>query len=300
LDKVSDMGYDTVTIVSMNSARMDSLPKHARGGYLNQLLNGIQPDIGVLPGDNPELGNNVLPEDKYGQHKTQEHNTLLLFDVNRICMDKQEQNRNVFNDLMGLDQLQLAWPEVTVSTPKPCQTVVKTFSLVAIPHTLFEVDNSRNNELLLVNLITLSQRLAIVNGTPVLIAGEIRLPMQAIRNIISKQNQSTQEAFLKGAHQYFKQFNFLPSMTKGSTRDKQQLFKMEPIQCRRKDSVVKTWSPEHADCFIASKALEMTEPKGINVGETLGQQVQMKAIRESCVTKTEMHIPVRPPKHHGG
>ncbi|XP_052803000.1 uncharacterized protein LOC128233386 [Mya arenaria] len=298
------MGHDKLSIVSFNSSRkgLNSLPDVHRSPYLQRILEASEPEICLLPGDDKTVSMNSVKG--YGQYKVPSADgTVLLFDNNRVRMRSPNVSFNTFGPLPGLDMDNMVCPgvEVLSLTPSGNQSVVKEFSMVTWKYTM-STETKVKIETLAESLILFSQRLALLTGKPVLVGGELTIDHGSLKEIVGKLSKDGQEMFLSGVQPEMEKLGYLPSMAKGSLRDQRHLFMMNVFKCssgtnglghKRNEALV-------SDCFIASKALELTEAKLVDVEQVTGRQIKMEMLRKHCPTETSVHIPQRPPRHHGG
>ncbi|XP_060569456.1 uncharacterized protein LOC132727882 [Ruditapes philippinarum] len=303
------MGNDNLSIVSFNSSRKGllTLSPDQRPSYLQRIFqsSNAKPDICFLPGDDKYAKLNAIRG--YDQFTVpNSEDTVVLFDVNRVKMEKPKVSFNSFGQLPGLDFDKLVVPQVEVSTLQPYKQVVKEFSMISWKYGYFQ-STGFSVETLMESLITFSQRLAITTGKPVLIGGEMNIEYSTLMKIVKKLSTDQQEEFLANMQPVMCEQGFLPSMTKSSLRDIRHLFMMNVFQCKSTSSngVIKTWEDRQRteivpDCFIASKHLKLAEASLLDVEEVTGRQICMSLLQKHKPTQTSMEIPVRPPKHHGG
>ncbi|XP_045197274.2 uncharacterized protein LOC123551996 [Mercenaria mercenaria] len=301
------MGNDNLSIISFNSSRKGllTLSDGQRPSYLQRLFESAEPDICFLPGDDKYANLNVIRG--YGQYTIPNAEaTVLLYDSNRVKMMEPKASLNSFGPLPGLDFNQMVVPQVEVSTLQPYQQVVKEFSMVSWKHDFFQTATVEVKTLV-ESIITFSQRLAITTGKPVLIGGEMNIDFTILNQIVNKLSNDNQEDFLSTMQSVMSEQGFLPSMTKSSLRDIRHLFMMKVFRCKSNSSngVVKTWDDRKstevvADCFIASKHLQLAEASLLDVEKVTGRQICIPLLKTHKPTQTSMEIPVRPPRHHGG
>jgi hypothetical protein len=270
------MGNDNLSIVSFNSSRkgLQTLSSEQRPTYLQRLFqsSSAKPDICFLPGDDKYAKLNAISG--YGQFTIpNSDDTVVLFDVNRVKMEKPKVSLNSFGVLPGLDFDKLVVPQVEVSTLQPYQRVVKEFSMISWKYGYFQ-STGISVETLMESLITFSQRLAITTGKPVLIGGEMNIEYSSLVKIVKKLSTDQQEEFLTNMQPVMSEQGFLPSMTKSSLRDIRHLFMMNVFKCKSNSSngVIRTWEDRQRsevvpDCFIASKHLKLAEASLLDVEE---------------------------------
>lgn len=167
-------------------------------------------------------------------------------------------------------------------------------------------------------------------GTPILVGGDFNLEYSSIEQIVTHLNKKRTNEFMQQATNsgYFPPETYLPSMTKGTLRPQRHLFVMRVFASKQNNAIVAEYDSYHqSDYFIASKELELKDTSLLDLGQAIGRQTKVeKTCRdytetetEKCYaptkmhkkqtkteipcyapTKTEMVIPPRPPKHHGG
>jgi hypothetical protein len=270
------MGNDNLSIVSFNSSRKGllTLSPDQRPSYLQRIFqsSNAKPDICFLPGDDKYAKLHAIRG--YDQFTVpNSEDTVFLFDVNRVKMEKPKVNFNSFGQLPGLDFDKLVVPQVEVSTLQPYKQVVKEFSMISWKYGYFQ-STGISVETLMESLITFSQRLAITTEKPVLIGGEMNIEYSTLMKIVKKLSTNQQEEFLANMQPVMSEQGFLPSMTKSSLRDIRHLFMMNVFQCKSNSSngVIKTWEDRQRteivpDCFIASKHLKLAEASLLDVEE---------------------------------
>ncbi|XP_052805804.1 uncharacterized protein LOC128235109 [Mya arenaria] len=298
------MGQDHLSLMSFNSSRrgLCSLPTSQRSPYLEKIIVASAPDICLLPGDEKAVSMNAVKG--YGQYKVQSNDGLvMLYNNTRVRINSPHVSLNSFGPLPGLDMDSMVCPgvEVLSLTPSGNKSVIKEFSMVTWKYTMV-TEAKVQIETLAESLILFSQCLAWSTGKPVLVGGELTIDHGSLKQIVGKLCKEGQETFLSGVQPEMGKLGYLPSMTKGSLRDQRHLFMMNVYKCSsgtngfvqaRNEALV-------ADCFIASKALELTQAKLVDVEQVTGRQIKLEMLRKHCPTETSVHIPQRPPRHNGG
>lgn len=272
--------------------------------YLDKILNEEKADICFLPGDDQSAKLSGIVRG-YGQYLSPTADgTILLYNSSKVQMKKPDVNFSVFGHLPGIDFDQMVCPQVEITTHYPERRVVKEFNLISWKYTLYS-EPKTDISVLTESILLFSQRLALQTGKGVLIGGEMTIDYSLLQQIVKKVSTDQDELFMANMQPEMSQLGYLPSMTKGSFREHRHLYKMDLYRCSGPSmndtgsGVVKTW--KQADCFIASKTLELTEAKLVNVEQVLGREISVKCpLKEHAPTKTEMVIPPRPPRHHGG
>ena len=324
------MGYDvdTLKIISMNFTKAGKKPK----SYLRELLDGQQPDLCLLPGDNDELKKTVVCE--YEQCLTQGNNkTVLLYKAKKVKLTATTIGCNEFPQLPGINFDSMVCPQATVEVG-PYQEP-KRFSILMWDDRLTQerIDRRTQAE----NIIRLSQTIAEQRGSPILVGGDFNLEYTSIQKIVTHLNTERTNTFMEQATNsgLFPPETYLPSMTKGTLRPQRHLFAMRVFACKQNDSIVAEYGThQQSDFFIASKELELKDTTLLDFGTATGRQASLENLRRDCVkmetetpvptysptkmsgertktetfnysacyapTRTEMVIPPRPPKHHGG
>ncbi|KAH3738730.1 uncharacterized protein LOC127850263 [Dreissena polymorpha] len=323
------MGRDNLSIVSLNSARrgFESLNGRQRTPYLERILQSSTPDICFLPGDDKAIGLHAVVG--YQQFLVPSADgTVLLYNHKRMSMRQPEVNVNAIGPLPGLDLCQMVCPGVEVYAPED-NRVVREFSMISWKYTLFTDCKLPEKTTLAESIIIFAQRLAWMSQKPLLIGGEMPIDHGTLQNIVRKICNDNQELFLADISPEMKEIGYLPSNIKSSLRNLRHLFMMNVFRCNtsftKPQKIVQTWNagPPNADCFIASKALDLTEAQLLDVDDVIGRKIKIANTecqsktetdvkqpthRPSCTTaqheyrptSTTMTVPARPPKHSGG
>ncbi|XP_045197391.2 uncharacterized protein LOC123552067 [Mercenaria mercenaria] len=299
---------DNISIISLNSSRKGllAMPQDDQVNYLNSIFENAPPDICFLPGDDKMAKLNVIRGYKQFTIPNAK-DTVLLYDTSRITMKKPNVSFNSFGPMPGLDFNKMVVPQVEVFTLKPCQRVVKEFSIVSWTFDFFETAPVQP-ETLVESIIIFAQQLAKITRIPVLIGGEMSIDHRKLNEIVKKVSKDSQEEFLASIHPEMSENEYLPSMTKASSRNQRHLFMMNVYRCEAngangsvEQSVGGNTSDQVvADCFIASKTLHLTEPTFLDFNEVTGRKIRMESLQKYKPTQSSMEIPVRPPKHNGG
>ena len=213
-------------------------------------------------------------------------------------MNKPNVHLSTFGQLPGLDMDKLVTPMVEILTKQPVRSVVKEFNMVSwrrdvFPSSLGQVEESK----VLQSIIIFSQRFAQQTGKPIFIGGEIPLPYEMVSAIVKKLSKGANNDFLTQATDEMKPLGLTPGMVNGSQTSIRHKFMLEVFRCRSNS----TWSePTVSDCFIASKELQLTQAKMMDVEQVLGRQIQMEPLKKYAPVQTEIKYDNRPPRHHGG
>jgi hypothetical protein len=180
-------------------------------------------------------------------------------------------NLSTLGPIPGLDLNQMVVPDVEVSSLQPIKTPVKTFNMVSWRYDFFETACERVTvEKWVEGIITFSQRLAWTTQKPVIIGGEMKVEFNMLMKIVKKLSSDSQKGFLENMQPIMGEMGYLPSMSKSSLTNVRHLFMMNVFRCdtSKHQEIVQTWdgTPEVvADCFIASKNLELAEATLLDV-----------------------------------
>lgn len=288
------MGRDTdyLRILSMNtSGRNGIFSKDFRNANLRDIVQHERPDIMFLPGDNPDP--DTFPRTSYQQLLDPTHNeTVLLYDSTRLKVQP-----TPFNSMNG-DVDKVLAQTVDVHSPAPTNSVVKKFTCVSW-HWKLTVE--RGSQVLYENgrqIMMLAQYLASNTETEVLIGGDFNLPMDAIRALVTDHNKVIQKG-IDNVKPMFEELGYMDCMTDNIHRPNRRLRQLKIHTCKSQEKATDT------GFFVASKEMQLTETTHVKL-ETLnklGPQLNTSTSTYCAVptyTKTQMYIPSRPPKHHGG
>lgn len=299
------MGVDALSIVSMNSSRKGllSLSPSNRTSYLQNILENAEPDLCFLPGDKGETGKDVVIG--YQQYMSPTNReTVLLYKAERIKMSSPSFSFNSFGELPLVSYENILCPLVNVETlaPNP-KHVIKQFSAISWHYQMCDIALSKGQQMKMSeSLVILARMVAMTTRQPVLVCGEFPVSFNEVMNIVKEQTKQNRADFLQGWQEELGPHGYLPSMTNGATRDMRHRFELKGFRCKALEKNVNIRAEEASipDFFLASKELELKEPSLMNVEKLTGRKVQMKALLNHCPTRTEMKIPVREPRHHGG
>ena len=318
-------GDDTLSIMSFNSSRkgLYSMSRDRGSMFMDKILNGASPDICFLPGDDKTVKYSGAVQG-YCEYRTcSEDGTALLYSTKTVQMNKPQFCFDSFGVFRSLDLNKLVCPQVDVLGPT--NNIVKQFNLITWQYTLYGINEqieqtkSREERLNLTeSLIMFSQRLAMQTGQGVLISGEMAIDSQSLSALVKKLCKDGQDFFLSEIQPEMAKHAYLPSMTKASFRDVRHLFMMNVFKCKSSsvfNGSVNTWNEQMAECFIASKSLELSDASMVDVDEAIaGRHIKLcpstkpvygpprPKTDHTCPSpiKTEMKIPPRQPRHHGG
>ena len=301
------MPRDTLKIVSMNLTKAGR--KHE--SYLRQLLDIEQPDLCLLPGDNQSLKTSVVLG--YEQLSSQgQQDTVLLYKAEKIKLNWSPVWANGLLQLPGINADYLVCPEAVIEQgqgkgPRTISILTWHYSL-----TRWEgVDRSMQA----MNIVRMSQDIALSRKTPILIGGDFNLDVNTIQNIAKHANTEGTQSFLKGAANsgLFPSDVWLPSMIKGTLTPQRHLIAMNVYSCKQNTSVVAQYGVhQNADYFIASKSIRLEETSLVDFGCATGKttHVQQREVEQPkptqngtssyTPTKATMYTEPRPPKHYGG
>lgn len=284
---------DFLRILSMNASGRDGvISKDFRNANLRDIVENERPDIMFLPGDNTDP--DTLTQTSYQQLLDPAHNeTVLLYDSTRLTVQP-----TPFKS-MSCDVDKVLAQMVDVFSPAPTNSVVKKFICVSW-HWKLTVE--RGSQVLYENgrqIMLLAQYLALKTETEVLIGGDFNLPMDAIRALVTDHNNVIQNG-IDNVKPMFEELGYLDCMTENIHRPGRRLRQLKIHTCKSQEKVTDT------GFFVASKEMQLMETTQINL-ETMtkwGPQLNTIGRPTYCpvpsYTKTQMYIPSRPPKHHGG
>ena len=313
------MGYD-INIISMNLSKAGY-----RKSYLRQLLDGENPDLCLLPGDNDDLKKSAICE--YEQYFTQgNEQTVLLYKPNQIRLKWSPVNVNNYQQLPGTNFDLLVCPEAEVELgpykePKRFSILTWHFSLTRE----FNINRTTQAE----NIIRLSQAISVVRNIPTLIGGDFNMDVASMKKIVKHLSSEAQQGFIKQATEsgMFPQQTWLPSMVNGTLTPHRHLIAMQVFACEQQHSSivaqygVQNGYQQDSDFFVASKSLVLRDPTLVDFGSATGRKTKVEKCEEtktkpavnggtSCYTptyvqnyaptKTIMSTEPRPPKHSGG
>ena len=210
-------------------------------------------------------------------------------------MERPDISFSTFGDLKGLDIDKLVSPMVQIRSLKPTKSVVKEFVMVSWERDLFSFEINQDFTVLK-NLVIFSQRFASASYKPVFIGGEIPLSFENVNSIVKECSKDAKFEFMCKAQEDLGPRGYLPSMTSGSTTSLRHKFMLEVFRCRSN----LTHSEPVADCFIASKELQVAEATILNVENVLGKQIKMETLKKCAPVQTEIKYENRPPRHYGG
>lgn len=274
------MGYDDkLTIINFNSQKkgLYSISPDDRSTYLSSVLEQEEPGICFLPGDDKRARLNAVRG--YGQFTTPNaDDTVLLYDTNKVEMKQPQVNLNsLVGDLAGLDLNQMVCPQVEVSSLRPCKSVVKEFSIVSWAYKLFE-ERSVRMETRAESIITFAQRLSVKTEKPVIISGEMNIDSTILDRIVKTRCSEMQKLFLGEIEPDMIEAGFLPSNMKTATLEFRHLFMMKVFRCSS-STIIKTRERQAvADCFIASKQLDLAEAKLLHVEQVSEHSICIRKV----------------------
>lgn len=300
------MGYDNMKIVSMNLTKAG----RKNESYLRQLLDGEQPDLCLLPGDNDDMKKTMVCG--YEQYLNQGNDqTVLLYNPKRLKLKWSPVSVNQYPQLPGINFDSLVCPEAEVELgpykePRRFSVLTWHFEL-----TQNGIDRRTQAE----NIIRLSQSIAMTRQIPIFIGGDFNIDLNSIQNIVKKLSSDCKQALNENATNsgFYPKNVWLPSMVSGSLWEQKHLISMNVHTCKQNPSVVATYSSQQqSDFFVASKALMLEETSLVDLGCATGKRAKVERCEveqspqigngSSCYTptKTTMKTQPRPPKHSGG
>lgn len=282
------------------------MSKEQSSNYLGHILNGAQPDICFLPGDDKCLKYSGCVNG-YGQYLVPTLDGTVLLYSSRVEVKKPDISFGTFGPLPGIDFDKMVCPQVAIRAAAPMNHIVKEFNLITWNHTLY-TESKTDIGTLSESIILFAQRLSIQTGRCVLIGGEMTIEFTTLEDIVKKLSTEQKELFLSNIQPEMSQLGYLPSMTNATFRGLRHLFEMKVFRCnanevtKSKTRISNVRNNNVADCFIASKELELTEAKLVDVEQATARCIKMcpPALKEHAPTKTEMVITPRPPRHSGG
>lgn len=296
------MGYDTdgLRIVSMNaSGRKGRMYNDFRRVNLRNLVENERPDIMFLPGDSP--GEDTFTQTSYQQLMDPTNNeTVLLYDSTRLRIRQQPTGQQF--KIPNFDVDKVLSPMVDICSPAPASQVVKQFICVSWH---WQLTVERGTKVIYENgkqFMMFAQFLAWYTGTEVLIGGDFNLPMDKIKEMITEHNRMVQDG-IDSIKPYFQQLGYMDCMTENIHRPERRLRQLKLHTCNNQEKNT------DISFFVASKEMQLMETRHTKLGSlayrSAGLQLNTSTrvptyCPEPTYTKTQMYIPPRPPKHHGG
>ncbi|XP_062587430.1 uncharacterized protein LOC134249091 [Saccostrea cucullata] len=286
---------DRLRIVSMNAAG-----RNGRKFVLQHLIEKEKPEIVFLPGDNSDnSGLDTLTQTRYNHLLDPAFNEpVFLYDSTRLKVNQLPARSQSSHPVCDFDRV-LA-PLIDINSPAPAQNVVKQFICVNWHRRLSENGGSQvlyeNGRMYLM----FAQNLAYFTGKEVLIGGDFNLPPSKIKELIEEHNSLIQQG-IDSVKPQFKKFGYMYCMTEEILRPERRL---RQLKLHKSNSFNST----ETNYFVASKEMQLLETRHEKM-ESLSYrytslQLQARQKTDSCpeptYTKTQMYIPQRPPKHHGG
>ena len=290
----------------------------SKKSYLRQLLDGENPDLCLLPGDNDNLKKSVVCE--YEQYFTQgNEQTVLLYKSKRLRLNWSPVNVNLYQQLPGTNFDMLVCPEAEVELGPYKEQ--KRFSILTWHYSLTRL-NQMNRNTQAENIIRLSQAISMTRQIPTLIGGDFNIDLTTMRKIVKHLSSEGQQGYIQQATQsdMFPKQTWLPSMVNGTLTPQRHLIAMQVFACEQQHSSIVAEYQQQSDFFIASKSLVLKEPTLVDFGSATGRKTKVEKCEEpkpkpamngtSCYTpsyvpnyaptKTTMSTEPRPPKHSGG
>uniref|UniRef100_A0A8W8LI58 Endonuclease/exonuclease/phosphatase domain-containing protein n=9 Tax=Magallana gigas TaxID=29159 RepID=A0A8W8LI58_MAGGI len=297
------MGYDTdvLRIISMNaSGRKGRMYNDFRRDNLRNLVENERPDIMFLPGDNPSP--NTFTQTSYQQLLDPTNNeTVLLYDSTRLKIHQQPTDSQFKIPNCDLDKV--LSPMVDICSPAPASQIVKKFVCVSWHWELTTID--RGSQVIYENgkqFMMFAQFLAWFTGTEVLIGGDFNLEKDEIKTLINEHNRIIQDG-IDSVKPDFEKFGYMECMTENIHRPERRLRQLKLHTCNNQEKNT------DISFFVASKEMQLMETRHTKLESlayrSAGLQLNTSTrvptyCPEPTYTKTQMYIPPRPPKNHGG
>ena len=296
------MGYDTdsLRIIGMNATgRKGRMYNDFRRANLRNLIENERPDILFLPGDN--LDPDTFTQTSYQRLLDPTYNqTVLLYDSTRLRI-KQHTIDPQFR-IPNSELNNVLAPMVDITSPAPAQSIVKQFICVSWHQQLTVIE--RGSQVLYEfgkSVMMFAQFLAWFTGNEVFIGGDFNLQLDVVRSLITEHNKMVLDG-IDSMKPLFQNLGYMDCMTETIHRPERRLRQLKIHSCK---SAEKTRDP---DFFVASKEMQLRETKKVQFEDlslrSSQLQLQTRPKEDYCpeptYTKTEMYIPPRPPKHHGG
>ncbi|XP_061164381.1 uncharacterized protein LOC133173412 [Saccostrea echinata] len=283
---------DFLQIVSMNAAG-----RNGRKHVFQDLLEKEEPEIVFLPGGSPGL--DTLTQTRYKHLLDPAYKEpVLLYDSTRLKVNQLPASPQSSRPACAFDKV-LA-PLIDINSPAPTQNIVKQFICVNWHWKLSETGGSQvlyeNGRMYMM----FAQNLAYFTGKEVFIGGDFNLPLSKIKELIDEHNSLIQQG-IDSIKPQFQKFGYMYCMTEEIFRPERRL---RQLKLHKSDNSNST----ETNYFVASKEMQLHKTRHEKM-ESLSYrytrlQLQTGVVTGNCpeptYTKTEMYIPPRPPKHHGG
>ncbi|KAK3603330.1 hypothetical protein CHS0354_025937 [Potamilus streckersoni] len=313
------MSIDNLKIINIqgidtNFTRFDI---DSRFSLMERLVALHEPTILLL--DDPYDGN-LFKASIFQKYETVtsdiNQNIVMLYDANRVSATKQ---RDIRPDVQYLNFDNIVIPNFEVLSPQPMQEVINRFAcLTWTGANIYEEENKRKSYI--EQLISLSQAIAMTRNLPILMGGDFKFPISELKKLVNSRNQSAFSSLREDTQPMFEQFGIgLASQVDYQLGRPKRLLTMKVHEIPRHNGTI-----SKNDCFVASQELRLRAPSFINIDELWSTAIYLRGEKECnggkplsnqttmnghcerpspaqfCPTKTDIYVPQRPPRHHGG
>jgi hypothetical protein len=324
------MGYDInfLNIVNMNaSGRKGRQFMDFRKQSLQNIIENEKPNLLFLPGDDPDPDTMAKMDYETLALEEAEQGTVMLYDVNRLRLSTKSRLPDI--PIQGVEHGKYAAPMVQILPPQPRDqtSVVKEFVCVSWHYSLTISNGSQNIFEIGRRMMIYAEFMAWVSGSEVLIGGDFNLEERQLQILIREHNQRIQQHVDDLKPFFESEYGLMPCMTEASQR---------PMRRQRQLKLHKCEKSRAENFFIASKEMQLCRTRNVQL-ERLSygytslqfkvatktpeiypdptytqQEFHRNRPKTSTETRvpyseycpapscTEMYIPPRPPKHHGG
>ncbi|KAK3603334.1 hypothetical protein CHS0354_025942 [Potamilus streckersoni] len=286
-----------------------------RFSFLERLVHQHQPTVLLL--DDPYDGDSFRSVIFRKYEKVQSdmnENIVMLYDKDRVSAQKQ---RDLKPNFQYLNPDNIVIPNIEILSPLPIQTVINRFACVTWSEATIYEENRRNAWM--EELISYSQHIAMTRNLPILMGGDFKFPIPELKKLVNTRNKSVFSDLREKTQPMFDEIGIgLASQVD------YQLGRHKRLLTMKVHEVQGTMSRN--DCFIASQELRLRDPSFISIEELWSTAIYMYGEKECqggrpeeisnqttmnghyhqerptqfCPTKTDIYVPPRPPKHHGG
>ncbi|XP_061164379.1 uncharacterized protein LOC133173410 [Saccostrea echinata] len=322
------MGYDTdfLSIVNMNaSGRKGHKFMDFRKFGLHSIVENEKPNLLFLPGDDPDPDTLIKMNYETLTLEQAEQETVLLYDVNRLRLRSKTELPEI--QIPGLEYGKYVAPMMQILPPQPRsqESVVKEFVCVSWHYSITRLNGSQNLFEIGRRLMIYAEFMAWASGSEVLIGGDFNLEVEQIDTLIKEHNQRI-EQHVDDLKPFFEsEYGLMPCMTETTQR---------PMRRQRQLKLHKCVKSKAENFFIASKEMQLCHTRNVQLDRLAYSATALKVATklpevdpnptrtrqeyqrerpkpsttdrvrysEYCPapSRTEMYIPQRPPKHHGG
>lgn len=324
------MGHDTdfLSIVNMNAAgRKGGKFMDFRKFSLHSIVENEKPNLLFLPGDDPDPDTLAKMEYETLALDRAEQDTVMLYDVNRLRLSTKSKLPDI--PIQGVEHGKYVAPMVQILPPQPRDqtSVVKEFVCVSWHYSLTISNGSQNIFEIGRRMMIYAEFMAWVSGSEVLIGGDFNLEERQLQILIREHNQRIQQHVDDLKPFFESEYGLMPCMTEASQR---------PTRRQRQLKLHKCEKSRAENFFIASKEMQLCRTRNVQLDRltygatdlklkiatkspefypdpTYTQQEYHRGRPKTCTADrvryseycpapsfTEMYIPSRPPKHHGG